>query len=90
MPTLCGVETDIDLEFELGCSEGILSDDAHSKMTIYMDHTSWKYLLSKKHLNPLYLNYFILSQEFEFKARDKEAQHVVEFPFFRALSLVKG
>ena len=55
LPLLCGVDIDLDMESEFGCCECSRFDGARPRMIVYMDCTTWKFLMLKKDLYPLYL-----------------------------------
>jgi len=70
LPPLVGVRSDFHLGVEFGCDGGS-SDGVLYKIIMYMDCATWRYLMLKKDLHPIYLRWFPLLQEFEFEVRDK-------------------
>jgi len=71
MPSLSGVERDMDMEIEFDFCEYGPSDGARLKVIIYLDLVALQLFMLKKAIRHESLRWFLLLQEFEFEVREK-------------------
>jgi len=70
MRLMSGVERDMDVDIEIAFKGGP-SNGTRPRITLFIDHTLWKYFMLKKDLHARSLRRHLLLQHFDFEIRNK-------------------